>query len=185
MTLSQVRPYFRQPADPAAQRQAGNPRLRDGAEGHSHAVDVGLAIELAEQDPRLGANALRPRIDVNALHAGEVDDHAAVAHRAAADVVSAASNRHEQAVLAREPHGRDDVGQPGAAGDHAGIFVDAGIPDPACDVVLRVAGANDGAAERAGEGLQAGGVNLDSGGVDQRMSRHGGSFSNLTKSMNE
>ena len=112
---------------------------------------------------------------MNALHAGQVDDHAAVAHRSSADVVSAASNRHEQAVLAREPHGRDDVGQPGAAGDQAGIFVDAGVPDPSRVVVLRIAGADDRAAERADEGLQAGGVNFDTGRVDERMRSHGGS----------
>ena len=142
---------------------------------------MGLSIELTEKHAGLGANAPRHRIDVNALHAGKVDDHSAVAQGTAADVVPAAANRHEEAVFAREAHSRDDVGQPGTAGDRAGVFVDAGVPDPARRVVLRVAVADDGATKRADESLQAGGVNRDAGRVDQGVHRHGAPFFNRDK----
>ena len=100
MTLSQVSPCFRtsQP-DAAAEREARDAGLGDDAGRHGQAVDVRLAIELAERRRRAGRGRARAlRIDVNALHPRQVDHQAAVAERAAADVVAAAANRHEQAV---------------------------------------------------------------------------------------
>ena len=112
---------------------------------------MGLAIELAEEHPRLHAHAACARVDVDALHAREIDHEAAVAQRAPADVVAAAAHRDEEVVLAGEPHRGDHVRQPRAARDQPGMLVDAGVPDPPRLLVLGVAGANQPAAERVPE----------------------------------
>ena len=102
VTLSQVRPYFlaSQPTPPRASDRRR--RSRHDAERHGQAVDVRLAIELAERDARLRRGRAALRIDVDTLHPRQVDDQAAVAQRAPADIVSAAANGDQQAVLTRE-----------------------------------------------------------------------------------
>ena len=81
---------------------------------------MGFAIEIAEHDARLDADASGPRVHVDALHAREVDDQPAVAERAAADVVSASADRDEKVLVAREVDRRDDVRQSGTARDQPG-----------------------------------------------------------------
>jgi len=49
------------------------------------------------------------RVHMDGAHARKVDDNAAVAEGAAADVVASAPNCREQIVLARELEGRNDV----------------------------------------------------------------------------
>ena len=106
-----------------------------------------LAIQFAKQDARLDAGATCLGIDVNPLHAGQVDDDAAVAQGAAAHVVTAAAYRDEQPVFAREAHRGDDVRQSGASGDQPRTLVDAGVPDPPRGLVLGVAVPDHCAAE--------------------------------------
>ena len=83
----------------------------------------------------------------------EVDDEAAVADGVAGDVVAAAADRHEQLVLAGEGDRGDDVGAPGAAGDQGRAAIDHGIEDLAGGVVVRVAGAQQLAAQARPERL--------------------------------
>ena len=150
--MSQVRPYFfDQPSDAAAEGQPGDAGLGHDAGRNRHPVDVGFAIEIAEQDARLDADASGPRVHVDALHAREVDDQPAVAERAAADVVSASADRDEEVVVAREVDRRDDVRQSGTARDQPRALVDAGVPDPARDIVIGVGGPDDRATARRPE----------------------------------
>ena len=128
-----------EPADTAAERQACNAGLRDHARRHRQTENVRLAIQFAEQHARLDAGAACCGIDVNALHAGQVDDDAAVAQGAAAHVVTTAAYRDEQSVFAREAHRGDDVRQSRASGDEPRTLVDAGVPDPPRGLVLGVA----------------------------------------------
>src|SRR5215218_6298959 len=131
------------PAYASAQRQPCYTRLRDDSRRYCQTEDVRLAIQLAQQHARLDARAACDGIDVNALHAGQVDDHAAVAQRAATHVVTAAAYRYQQPVFPGEPHRGDDVRQPRAAGNQGGTFVDTPVPDLPCGVVLRIALTDD------------------------------------------
>ena len=97
-----------------------------------------LAIELAERDAWLYANAARCWIDVNALHPRQIDHQAAVAQRAPAHIVSAAAYGDEQPVLTREANRGNHIRQAGAAGDQPGALVDAGIPYASGGVVVGI-----------------------------------------------
>src|SRR5215470_18528740 len=135
-----------QPADAAAEREAGDAGTGYDAGRHGQAVQVGLAIDVAEGGAALDARRAAFRIDEHAAHGREIDDDAIVAQRAAADVVAAAAHGDEQFLGARELHGVDDIGRAGAAGDEAGVLVDARVPNFARPVVGGVAGPDHGPA---------------------------------------
>jgi hypothetical protein len=67
--------------------------------------------------------------------------------------VPAALDGHQQAVLAGERHGPDDVGRLRAAGDQRRAAVDRGVPDGAGGVVAAVAGAQEPAAQPRPKGI--------------------------------
>ena len=98
-----------QPAEAAAERQAGDAGVADRAAGRRQAECLRFAIELRPPQPGLGASRLRGRVDTDALHLRKVDDDAVVAGAAPGDVVRAAADRERQVVVAREVDGGDDV----------------------------------------------------------------------------
>lgn len=70
---------------------------------------------------RSGATWLSPHpfttgVDEDPLHPREVDHQAAIAERAARDVVTHRPDRHEQIMLAGEANRRHHVGRVGTAG---------------------------------------------------------------------
>ena len=67
------------PADAAAERQAGDAGVRDDAGRHREAERLRLAVELAEQDACLDPRRARLGIDTDALHGREVDHNASSA----------------------------------------------------------------------------------------------------------
>ena len=138
-----------EPADAAAERQPGDAGLRDDADRHREAVEMGLPVDVAK-----GGAALHPHggglgVDDHAAHVGEVDDEPVVAERPAGDVVAAAAHRDQQVVVAGEAHGADHVGDAAAADDQPGPAVDRGVPDRAGDVVARILGQDRAAGEPA------------------------------------
>lgn len=131
----------------AAQREARDPGGRDVAVRRGEAEDLRLAIDIAPGRATSDAHRARARIDANAAHRGQVDHQAAIADGAPGDVVPPAAHRDRQVMVAREIDRCDDVGSAGAAGDHAGMPVDHAVPDAAGRVVVRVAGAQQLAAQ--------------------------------------
>ena len=73
-----------------------------------------FAIELAPEQPWLGARGSAVRIDLNALHRGEIDDKAIVADGTPGDIVPAAADRKRQSLPACELDAGDDVSRPDA-----------------------------------------------------------------------
>ena len=124
-----------QPADPAAERQAGDPGVRDDAADGGEPEVLRLAVELAPQHARLGARRPRCRVDADALHRRQVDHEPAIAERMPADPVATGAHRDEQIALARVANGRDHVGDAGAARDAGRPAVDRAVPDPAALVI--------------------------------------------------
>ena len=96
-----------------------------------------------------------------------------VAEGAPADVVAAAADGDEQIVRTREFHGVHDIGRAGAAGDEAGVLVDARVPNLAGLVVAGFAGLDDGAVEGLRELLDGGGVDGSAVALLQSMVSHG------------
>jgi hypothetical protein len=113
---------------------------------------LGLAVELAEQ--HAGLCPYRPfrQVNANALHQGQVDDHAAIAHGQAGETVPAASHCDLEVASSRCAYRLDHIGRPGAASDRRGVAIDGAIPHLAVYFVRLVAGADDLTTE-AGVGL--------------------------------
>ena len=129
-----------QPAEAAAERQAGHARGRVDAQRRREAVRLRGRVEVGEGAAGLDRRPAGIRVDLDVLHQREVDHEAVVADGIARDVVSASSDRDEQVVLARELDGLDDIFGRRAAGDQRGPAIDHGVPDLAHLVVARVAG---------------------------------------------
>ena len=138
-----------QPADPAAERQAGDAGVRDDAADRGEPEELCLAVELAPQHARLGARRPRCRVDADALHRRQVDHEPAVAERMPADPVATGAHRDEQIALARVANGRDHVGDAGAARDAGRPAVDRAVPDPATGVIVDARRQQQLAAQRA------------------------------------
>ncbi len=122
---------------------------------------VDVAPGAAAADPR-GA---RHRIDADALHRREVDHEAALAGAKAGAVVAAAADGEQQAMVAGEADGGDDIARVGTAGDQRRPLVDHGVEDRASLVVARILGADEAAAQGRGKSLHVsvweGGVRFD------------------------
>ncbi len=85
-----------QPADAAAQRESRNPGVRHRAARGGEAVDLGFAVEVGPKDATLGAGGAGDGVNVDALHAREVDLHAALGGAIARSVVRPAADGHEE-----------------------------------------------------------------------------------------
>ena len=70
-----------QPADAAAEREAGDAGVRDDAADRGQAVGLGGGVELAPQDAGAGASGPRLGIDVDRAHRRQVDHEAVVVDR--------------------------------------------------------------------------------------------------------
>ncbi len=144
----------RQVAETAAHREPADAGGRDEAEHGGQAVQLRLAVDIAQCAAGLRARGVRLRVDPHATHQRQVDHQAAFAYRQAGDVVAATPNRDQQIVLARESKCLHDVHAADAAHDQAGTAVDHAVPDLARLVVGGRAAVEHGAAEVGPEGLQ-------------------------------
>ena len=141
-----------QPAETAAERQAGDSRRRDRAARDGEAVELRLAVELLPEHAALRAHRPRGGIDVDALHRREVDHQPAVGDGGAGDVVPAAADRELPALLARGVDRADDVRRPAAAGDQRGPPVDQPVVDATHLVVGRISRLENLSGEALDEG---------------------------------
>ena len=99
----------------------------DNAACCSEAERLRLAIELAPEQPWLGARGSAVRIDRNALHRGEIDDKAIVEDGTPGDIVPAAADRKRQSLpCVRSSTPGDDVSRPDAVHGEGRTAVDRG-----------------------------------------------------------
>ena len=132
-----------QPAEAAAEREAADAGRADDPAGRREAVHLRLAIEDLPERAALGLRRARRGIDVHAAHLRQVDHHAAVDGRAAADVVPAAADGDLEPLVARELDRVDDVGHAAALGDERGTLVDEAVVHAPHAVVGGVGGLDD------------------------------------------
>ena len=147
-----------QPAEPAAEREPGDARRRDRAAGDGEPVLGRGAVELRPRETALGPHCAGLRVDLGALHLGEVDHHRVVGDRAAGHVVAAAADADVEPGGACEAHAGSHVGRASAADDHGRRPVDEAVVDPARRVVAVVRGAQDTPGDAAGEVVEECGV---------------------------
>ena len=146
----------RQPAEAAAEREAGDAGGRVDAERRRQAVRLRLAIEVGEQRAGADARGAARRVDADRVHRRQVEQQAALGDRVAGDVVAAAANAEQHALLGGEADAGADVVLVAAARDQGRTAVDGAVPDLARVVVARVAGSEDAAADPARERLDIG-----------------------------
>ena len=91
-------------ADPPAQREPGQSRVRDEAGRDGKPEGLGFPIQVAEERAGLGADGPGLGIDADALHEAEVDDHPLVAYREPGIAVTSASYSDHEAVRPGEAH---------------------------------------------------------------------------------
>jgi hypothetical protein len=93
-----------QPAVAAAERQSRNPNLRIRAARNRQAKCLCRAIEITPQCTALRIRSAIRGIDLDRLHAREIDHQPIVTYRRPGGTMSAATDCHEQVMLARETH---------------------------------------------------------------------------------
>ena len=77
-----------EPPQSPTEGEAGDPGGADRAARGGQAELLGLPVELGPGRPGLGPHGTSARIDPDALHGGQIDDDAALAHREAGDAVA-------------------------------------------------------------------------------------------------
>ena len=122
-----------QPADAAAEREAGDAGRRDQAAGRREPVRLRLVVDVGPHRAAADvARAARPDRRARSRIAREVDHDPVVAGREARDAVAAAAHGDREVVAAREPDRRDHVGRAAAADDQRRPpLVVHPVPDPA------------------------------------------------------
>ena len=139
-----------EPPAAAAQREPGDAGGRNAPAGDGEPVLLGRGVDLAPGAAGLDPRRLGRGIDVDALHAAQVDADAAVDDRRAGHAVAAAVDRDRRARCSRASRDRGgDVVGARAPGDERRPAVDHAVEDGAGLVVAGVAVGEQRAAERA------------------------------------
>ena len=147
------------PAEAAAEGQAGDAGGRVDAGRQREAVRLGRGVDVGEERAGLDAGGALDGIDRDGAHLREVEQERVVGDGEAADLVAAAADRQDQAVVAGEVHRGLDVAGRGGADHQAGMAVDHRVPERAGVVVAGVAALGHGAAQADAQGVDRGGLN--------------------------
>jgi hypothetical protein len=118
-----------QPAQAAAQRQAGDTRRRDHAHGGGQSILLRRPVQVADGGTTPGASGACFGIYQDVFHQRQVDDQAAVDRTMTGDVV-----------VAREVDRGDHILYADRASDERRVAVDHSVPHGACFIVAGVAG---------------------------------------------
>jgi hypothetical protein len=91
----------------------------------------GRTVQLAPRHPALGPHGASVRVDLNALHLGQIDHHGVICDREARDVVATTAHADLEAGAAGESDGLGDVIGRSAAHDQRRPPVNHPVVDPA------------------------------------------------------
>src|SRR6478752_3290297 len=128
-----------EPSETAAQGESGDPGCRVDPEGSGKSKGLCFFVKVSEGSARFHPCSTGSGVDPDGTHLRKVDQQAAFTDGIAGDVVAAAANRQQEAMLAREPNRSNDVRGTPAADNRARAAVDHCIPDCARLIVARLA----------------------------------------------
>ncbi|EDY21437.1 hypothetical protein CfE428DRAFT_0682 [Chthoniobacter flavus Ellin428] len=146
--------FAAEPAETAAQGEAGNARRGIDPRGRGEAVHLRGAIHVGQRAAWLHRRAASAGIDPHTLHRRKVDHQPVFADRETGDVVSSAPDRNLEPIFAGIIHRLHDVGLSPATDDGGGSAVDHAVPNGASLVVSEVSGKEDVAAETLVQGFE-------------------------------
>src|ERR1700730_387666 len=127
-----------EPSETATQSESRHSSCRVDPEGSGKSKGLCLFVEVSEGSARFYPCSTGTRIDSDGAHQRKVDQESAFTDSIPGDVVSAAANRKQKTMLAREPNRSNDVRGASATDNSARVAVDHRIPDRACLIVARV-----------------------------------------------
>ena len=129
-------------ADPAAEREPPNAGRGDDAASGGQSVGVGCVVECSPRRSTLSPRRPAFGINLDRLHARQVDHDRVVCGAEAGNAVRAPTHRQVEAALAGEVHRRRYVVAAGAPDDDARSPVDHRVVDPARLLVRGVVGSD-------------------------------------------
>ncbi len=133
----------REVADPAAERQAPDPGGGDDAARRGQPEGVRRGVQVSPRGAALCPGRPPRRIDADALHPGEVDDHPAVTRAEPRHAVRATADGQVDPTFASEVHRGDDVAGVHRAHDDRRPLVDHAVVDLAGLLVRPVVRGDD------------------------------------------
>ena len=136
-----------EPADAAAQAEAADAGVAHDAARGGQTVRLCLVVDVSPQGAAVDEGRALDRIDRHGPHRRQVDHDPAVAHRGAGHVVTPATNRDLEIVVAGEAHRRGHIGGAAAAGNQPRSSVDGAVPYGSGVVVVVVVGSDHVAPE--------------------------------------
>src|SRR5262245_39270708 len=145
---------FGEPADPAAQRQAGDSRVADLAAGHRLRVYLRGRVEIGPRRTGTTAHAVRAGVDSDVAHAAEVDHQAVVTGAVPREAVPAAAHRDLEVVFTSEADRGGDIVGRRRERDHGRTAVDVAVPETAPLVVAGISGKHQLPAESRTERIE-------------------------------
>ena len=119
----------RDPAEPAAERQAGNSGRGVDSRRHGQSKRLRFPVDIGERGSRFDPRPLSGGVHLHGFHLRKIDDDAAVAEGVAGDVMPASADRNKQTVIACDTHRRYGIGGVCAPDDKTGLSVDHPVPD--------------------------------------------------------
>ena len=140
-----------QPADATAERQAGQADAAGVAEWRREPVGTRRRGVLASGQAGLGPGEAPLGVDVQALHAAQVEDDAALARAETGQAVRTATDRELESRVPGEDDRPRDVGGTGRLDDQRRTAIDRPIVDEAGRVEGLVLGADDGPDKASGK----------------------------------
>ena len=146
-----------QPAEPAAEGVAGHADVRGGAGQRGEPVFGRRGGDVGPDGPALDPGDAAPRVDVDAAHPRQAEQHGVVERAEGSGVVAGGLGGHAQAEGGGGADGGLHVGRRAGGDDGLGALVDREVPRGAGGVPVGVAGVVHGAVEVTGEVLQRGG----------------------------
>jgi len=123
----------------AAQRQACNAGGRNDAERDGKSEGMGGVVNIARNAPGADPHSPVYGVDAYTLHHRQVDDETVIDAAETGSVMATAAYGNEEATVAAEIDGRDDIGGVCALGNQLRPLVDHAIIKRARLVIVRIA----------------------------------------------
>ena len=132
-----------EPAQPAAEREPGDPGCRHHSQRRRQPERLGCAVELSQREPGSGPDPSRRWVNPKGLHGRQVKHEGAVAHRVPCHAVPAPAHREWEVVSTRDGDAADHLGGIHRPDHDERAPIDHAVEHGAGRVIATVAGPDD------------------------------------------